>query len=42
MILKLEIDQLRRILWFYIEEAAEKPLSGMEQEQQANAPAARH
>jgi hypothetical protein len=33
---KVEIDQLRRILWFYIEEAAEKPLSALEQEQQAN------
>ena len=31
---KAELDQLRRILWFYIEEAAGKP-SAMDQEQQA-------
>ena len=30
---KAELDQLRRILWFYIEEAAQKPPAGMDQEQ---------
>lgn len=30
---KAELDQLRRILWFYIEEAAQKPAAGMDQEQ---------
>ena len=33
--LKAELDQLRRILWFYIEEAAGKPVAGLDQEQQA-------
>ncbi|HEY2497473.1 MAG TPA: hypothetical protein VGK24_10415 [Candidatus Angelobacter sp.] len=33
---KAEIDQLRRILWFYIEEAASHAANGMDQEQQAN------
>lgn len=33
---KAELDQLRRILWFYIEEAAGKSASGMNEEQQAN------
>jgi hypothetical protein len=32
---KAELDQLRRILWFYIEEAARKPGSATEQEQQS-------
>ena len=32
---KAELDQLRRILWFYIEEAARKPVAGLDQEQQA-------
>jgi hypothetical protein len=32
---KAELDQLRRILWFYIEEAAEKSAPGTDQEQQA-------
>ena len=30
---KAELDQLRRILWFYLEEAAQKPPAGMDQEQ---------
>ena len=30
---KAELDQLRRILWFYIEEAAQKPPTGMDPEQ---------
>jgi hypothetical protein len=33
---KVELDQLRRILWFYIEEAARKSGTRMELEQQAN------
>src|SRR4029077_6532933 len=33
---KAELDQLRRILWFYSEEAAGKPaVTGMDEEQQA-------
>lgn len=32
---KAELDQLRRILWFYIEEAAGKPSAAVDQEQQA-------
>jgi DNA-binding FrmR family transcriptional regulator len=32
---KAELDQMRRILWFYFEEASEKPLAGVDQEQQA-------
>jgi hypothetical protein len=32
---KAELDQLRRVLWFYIEEAARKTAAGMDQEQQA-------
>ena len=32
---KAELDQLRRILWFYIEEATEKPAAGADPEQQA-------
>lgn len=32
---KAELDQLRRILWFYIEQAAGKPAAGLDQEQQA-------
>jgi hypothetical protein len=32
---KAELDQLRRILWFYIEEATGKPAAGLDQEQQA-------
>lgn len=32
---KAELDQLRRVLWFYIEEAARKTVAGMDQEQQA-------
>src|SRR5262249_1316486 len=32
---KAELDQLRRILWFYIEEAAGQPVVGMDHEQQA-------
>jgi hypothetical protein len=31
---KAELDQLRRILWFYIEEAARGPLGGADKEQQ--------
>jgi hypothetical protein len=34
-VFKAELDQLRRILWFYIEEAARKPGSTTEQEQQS-------
>lgn len=30
-----ELDQLRRILWFYIEEAARKPRAATDQEQQS-------
>ena len=30
---KAELDQVRRILWFYIEEAAQKPPAGMDPEQ---------
>jgi hypothetical protein len=30
--LKAELDQVRRILWFYIEEAARKPLAGADQQ----------
>ena len=33
---KAEIDQLRRILWFYIEDAAAKSAPGTNPEQQAN------
>jgi hypothetical protein len=33
--LKVELDQLRRVLWFYIEEAARKSAPGLDQEQQA-------
>jgi hypothetical protein len=33
---KAELVQLRRVLWFYIEEAARKPVAGLDQEQQAN------
>ncbi|HKR96297.1 MAG TPA: hypothetical protein VJW55_13075, partial [Candidatus Angelobacter sp.] len=29
------LDQLRRILWFYIEEAARKPRAGTDHEQQS-------
>ncbi|HET9280585.1 MAG TPA: hypothetical protein VFR24_01365 [Candidatus Angelobacter sp.] len=32
---KAELDQLRRILWFYIEEAARKPRAGTDYEQQS-------
>ena len=32
---KAELDQLRRILWFYIEEAARKPRAGTDHEQQS-------
>jgi hypothetical protein len=32
---KAELDQLRRILWFYIEQATGKPAAGLDQEQQA-------
>lgn len=32
---KAELDQLRRILWFYIEEVAVKPAPGTDLEQQA-------
>src|ERR1700686_1928802 len=32
---KAELDQLRRILWFYIEEAGGKPAPATDQEQQA-------
>jgi hypothetical protein len=32
---KAELDQLRRILWFYIEEAAGKTVARLDQEQQA-------
>jgi hypothetical protein len=32
---KAELDQLRRILWFYIEEAARKPRATTDQEQQS-------
>lgn len=32
---KAELDQLRRILWFYIEDAAGKTAAGLDQEQQA-------
>lgn len=32
---KAELDQLRRILWFYIEEAASKPRANTDQEQQS-------
>jgi uncharacterized membrane protein YccC len=32
---KAEMDQLRRILWFYIEEAGGKPAPATDQEQQA-------
>ena len=32
---KAELDQLRRILWFYIEQAAGKPVASMDEEQQA-------
>jgi hypothetical protein len=35
--LKAELDQLRRILWFYLEEVAEKPLAATEQQQQSSA-----
>ena len=31
--LKAELDQLRRVLWFYIEEAAQKPATGIDPEQ---------
>lgn len=31
---KAELDQLRRILWFYIEEAAKKPAPATDQEEQ--------
>ena len=31
--LKAELDQIRRVLWFYIEEAAQKPVTGIDQEQ---------
>src|SRR5262249_53862660 len=31
---KAELDQLRRILWFYIEEAAKKPVPGTDQGEQ--------
>ena len=30
---KAELDQMRRILWFYIEEATQKPPAGMDPEQ---------
>lgn len=32
---KAELDQLRRILWFYIEQATGKPVASMDEEQQA-------
>jgi len=32
---KAELDQLRRILWFYIEEAAGRPRNSVDQEQNA-------
>jgi len=32
---KVELDQLRRILWFYIEQATGKPAAGLDEEQQA-------
>lgn len=32
---KAELDQLRRILWFYIEEAARRPRAGTNHEQQS-------
>jgi len=34
-VFKAELDQLRRILWFYIEEAARKPRAATDQEQQS-------
>jgi hypothetical protein len=37
--LKAELDQVRRILWFYIEEAARKPLTGADQQGERVQPA---
>jgi hypothetical protein len=39
--LKAELDQVRRILWFYIEEAARKPLAGADQQGERIQPAPR-
>lgn len=33
---KAELDQFRRILWFYIEQAAGAPIRGMDHEQQSH------